>query len=997
MGQVHLYFIYGLAFFAMGTAVLTFVHGAHSLPGLRDLKWIGFFGLLHGVNEWLVMFSFLEVSRDGLQSGVVLRELVNAASYVVLTIGAVRLLRGRGWWLAGLFLILLWVLSLLALWFAGAPAPEFDVVTRLMLGSPAAFLAVAAFLRLQPDPAGHGSYLKRQKVAFRLVAAAFGVYGLFTLVAQPSDLFPATHVNTLWFAELTGIEVPWFRASAACAIAIGLLFVVRLISDERIDSLQEREERLLSVLDNSPMGVSIFSTAPFVRHYANRPFAELVGHKRDTGQEVAGRETFVNPEDYQRMADDLAQGVERDNVIAQRVRPDTGELWWSSVSTRNIDFAGRDAALVWVHDISGAKSREEQLAQSAVQLRAILESCTTAVCVFHRVSEDREYLYASNRMLEMFGAKDVGELNAFGFINTFADQNEGAKMRDRHNQGQYRQDAIYERVRLDGSRFWIMGTASEIEFEGQPATIAWITDISDRVDAENRTAQHANQLRDMLETSEAGVSVFRRGTLERVYANQGFLRRFGLASHEELNGMDLRATFVNPADADWVIEHLQTGAGQQRFEMERRRVDGSKWWAQVETKPIEFDGEMATIVWHYDITEQKRAQEELEAGARRFREILESSEAGISIFDVDTFDRRYVNSVFLRMFGAETIDEINAVDFRDTFESHAIAEAVTTQLRDGDLMGRRSEMRRRIDGSTWWAVIDAKRIEFDGKPAVITWHYDISEQKEVENELRKTVDVLRQTQEELVEAEKMASLGGLVAGVAHEINTPIGICLTSASAMTGKIDELKAAVESGQLTRGKFISRLETIDGAADLVVRNAKRAGELISSFKQVAVDQTSGERRNFALIDYIEEVLVSLGPELTRRNITNELKGDRELELSGYPGAIGQIVTNLAMNAAIHAYDDGAGGKTEIICNQENSGEIVMTFRDFGKGMEEETARRIFEPFFTTRQGRGGTGLGMHILYNLVTQRLGGRVACRSKPGEGTTIELRFPRVAI
>ena len=997
MGLIYLYFFYGLAFFAMGVAILTFVHGVRASSGTRELKWIGFFGLLHGANEWLVMFRFMETDPEVLWSGAILGEFVNAASYLALTIGAVRLLGGRRCWFTGFGFIVLWGVSLSALWLAGAPAPEFDVVTRLMLGAPAAFLSVAAFLHLQAGPSEIDFYLKKQNAAFRVVAAAFGAYGLFTLVAQPSELFPATHINTRWFADQTGVEVQWFRASAAGAIAVALLYVVRLISEERIDSLQQREGRLLSVLDNSPMGVSIFSTEPFERHYVNRPFAELVGHKQDTGPEVAGRETFVNPEDYLTLADDLARGVERDNVIAQRVRPDTGEYWWSSVSTRKIDFAGRNAALVWIHDISDVKTREEQLAHSALQLRAILESCTTAVCVFHRVSEDREYLYASNRMLAMFGAKDVGELNDFGFFNTFADANEAAEMRDRHNQGEYRRDTIYERVRLDGSRFWVMGTASEIEFEGQAATIAWITDISDRVDAENRTAQHANQLRDMLETSEAGVSVFRRGTLERVYANKGFLRRFGLASQEELNGMDLRATFVNSADADWVVEHLQSGAGQQRFVMERRRVDGSKWWAQIETKSIEFDGEMATIVWHYDITEQKRAQEELEAGSRRFREILDSCEAGISIFDVETFERRYVNSVFLRMFGAETIEQINGVDFRDTFESHTVAETVTAQLRNGDLMGRRSEMRRRIDGSKWWAVIDAKRIEFDGKPAVITWHYDISEQKQIENELRETVDVLRQTQEELVEAEKMASLGGLVAGVAHEINTPIGICLTSASAMTGKIDELKAAVESGQLTRGKFISRLETIDGAADLVVRNAKRAGELISSFKQVAVDQTSGERRDFALVDYIEEVLVSLGPELDRRNITNELKGDRELEMSGYPGAIGQIVTNLAMNAAIHAYEDGAGGRTEIVCNQESSGEILLTFRDFGKGMDEDTARRIFEPFFTTRQGRGGTGLGMHILYNLVTQRLGGRVVCRSKLGEGTTIELRLPRVAI
>ncbi len=870
MSHVYLYFCYGLAFFAMGVAVLTFVHGTHSSLGIRELRWVGIFGLLHGASEWLVMFTFLETGSEILRYGGVLKEFVNAASYIALMTGAMRLLGSRGWRLAGLGLILLWGVSLAVLRSLGAPIVEFDAVTRLLLGSPASFLTAVAFLRPRLGPLGLESSRAGRRLAFRVVAAAFGFYGLFALIAQPSDFFPASHVNTAWFVELTGIEVAWFRALAAGAISIALLYVLRLISMERIDSLKQREHRLLAILDKSPMGVSIFSSEPFERHYVNRRFREQVGYERDAEPDAVGRETFVNPEDYQEMTDDLARGKERDNIVAQRVRPNTGELWWSAVSTRKIQFAGREAALVWVLDISDPKEREEQLAQSALQLRAILES------------------------------------------------------------------------------------------------------------------------------SEAGVSVFRRGTLQRVYANQGFLRLFGLASYEDLNGMDLRKTYVNPEDADFAVEHLRSGTGPQRFAMERLRTDGSKWWAQIETKPIVFDGETATIVWHYDITEQMRSQQELEVGARRIREILDSSEAGISIFDVETFERRYVNSVFLRMFGAETIEEINAVDFRDTFESHAVAERVTAQLRNGHLMGRRSEMRRRIDGSTWWAVIDAKRIEFDGEPAVITWHYDISEQKQVENELRETVDVLRQTQNELVQAEKMASLGSLVAGVAHEINTPIGICLTSASAMTQQIDELKTAYNTGQLTRGHFASRLDRIESAADLVARNAKRAGDLISSFKKVAVDQTSDERRVFALLDYIEDVLVSLGPELTRRKIAFVLKGDRELELSGYPGAIGQIVTNLAMNVALHAYSETGGGEIEITVEHGNSGEIAMTFRDFGKGMGEEEVRRVFEPFFTTKRGKGGTGLGMHVLYNLVTQRLGGRVECRSEPGKGTTVEIRFPRVS-
>lgn len=996
MEQVYLYFFCGLSFVLMGVAVLAQIRSTSSFTESRNVQWIALFGLLHGVSEWLEMFSLLGQDPAILHAEARISSILNALSYILLMAGAVRLLTESIWRLVGGGFVVAWGVVTIWLWLYSAPTSEFDVSNRLLLGAPASLAATVAFARLavNPDSAMMPGLL--QKRGLIAVAMAFGAHTLLTMIAEPSGLFPATHLNEDWFFRTVGLDVHLFRAIAAIAIATALLSVLRQISDARIDGFRQREVYLLEALDKSSMGVSVFALSPFERLYENRTFSDLVGHQIDGDAQVAGPETFVNASDYEQMIRNLKRGIENTNMVSHRVRPSTGETWWSAVSTRRIRFANRDLALVSVLDISDLKQRESELAESALQLRTILESCSTGVCVFRYDSTNHEYLYASNRLLEMFGARNLEELNSFGFLNTFANEKDAIDIRNRHKVGKYKRDAVYERIRLDRSHFWAMGTATGIEFEGQPATIAWVTDVTGRVEAEHKIAQHANQLRSFLESSEAGISVFRRGSLERVYANQGFLRLFGLASHDELNGMDLRKTYVNPEDADFAIDHLMTGAGPSKFVMERQRVDGSKWWARIETKPIEFDGGMATIVWHYDITEQKRGQEELEAGARRIGEILDNSEAGISIFEVETFERRYVNSVFLKMFGAETIKEINAVDFRDTFENRAVAESVIEKLRKGHLMGRRSEMRRRIDGSTWWAVIDAKRIEFDGEPVVITWHYDISEQKQVENELRETVDVLRQTQEELVESEKMASLGGLIAGVAHEINTPVGICLTAASSLEHQVSVLQKDFDRGALTHGRFKSTLETLSSAADLVSRNARRAGALISSFKQVAVDQTSDERRKFMLFDYIEDVLISLGPELSRRKIDYRLKGgDREIELNGYPGTIGQIMTNLSMNAALHAYDAESGGTIEILCEMQAPEDIVITVRDFGKGMDDETRRKMFDPFFTTKRGEGGTGLGMHIVYNLVTQRLGGRISCRSAPGEGTTVELRFPIV--
>tara|TARA_R110002012_G_scaffold300709_1_gene500650 strand:+ start:835 stop:3456 length:2622 start_codon:yes stop_codon:yes gene_type:complete len=871
LDQVYLYFFNGLAFVLMGVAVLTRIRSTSGFPEIRDLQWIALFGLFHGANEWLVMFSILERSPAILQAERMLAGIFHTLSYVFLMLGAVRLLGALSWQFVGSGFVLAWGMATLWLWHSGVPAAEFDVSNRLLLGAPASFVAVAAFLHLAWSPDSNLVSGRQQNRGFMAVAIAFGSYGIFTLVPEPSGLFPATYLNADWFAETVGLDVPWFRAASAAAIAGALLSVMGPVSEEHFDGFRQREGRLLGVLDKSPMGVSIFALDPFERLYANGTFADLVGRQQDGEQEFAGRETFVNIADYEQMAEDLKQGIESDDVVAQRVRPSTGDFWWSSVSTRRIRLADKDVSLVWTSDISEHKEREKQLAASAGQLRDILDSCSTAVCIFHQHSENREYVYASNRMLELFDARNISDLNTFGFFNTFADKDIAIDMRDRHLAGKFSGDTVFERVRLDGSRFWVMGTASEIEFEGEPAIIAWITDISGRMEEQRQIASNAEQLSRILESSHSGVTIFRPHSHERMFATQRVLEQFGCDSLEQLNMIDFRETFVRQKDAEIAMKHVLKGTGERSYALERRRPDGTTWWGLIDIRDIEFQGEQAKIAWHHDITAMKR----------------------------------------------------------------------------------------------------------------------------IEADLRETLDTLRHTQEELVEAEKMASLGGLIAGVAHEINTPVGICMTAASAMEDQISMLGRDYDGGTLTQGRFKTALEGFATAADLVTRNAKRAGELISSFKQVAVDQTSDQRRQFLLLDYIEDVLVSLSPELSRRKIEYKLMGDRQIEVNGYPGAIGQIITNLALNAALHAYDEAHRGVIEILCEEEKPERAVITFRDFGKGMDAETVRKVFDPFFTTKRGKGGTGLGMHIVYNLVTQRLGGRISCRSAPGEGTTVELRFPSV--
>lgn len=259
-------------------------------------------------------------------------------------------------------------------------------------------------------------------------------------------------------------------------------------------------------------------------------------------------------------------------------------------------------------------------------------------------------------------------------------------------------------------------------------------------------------------------------------------------------------------------------------------------------------------------------------------------------------------------------------------------------------------------------------------------------------ELSQSLASLRETQAQLVQSEKMASLGGLVAGISHEINTPLGIGVTSATTLQEEFRSLRRAFEDNTLKRStleRFISH--GLNGC-DILVTNLLRAAELIRSFKQVAVDQSSDDWRVINLHEYIDEIIVSLKPRLksSRVEVLNESNG--QLVLRTHPGAIYQILSNLVLNALIHAYAPDQPGTIRIRAEQVGQ-DIELDVADDGKGIPAEIQDRIFDPFFTTRRGTGGSGLGLHIVFNLVSGTLAGGIHLVKNAGQGATFRIRFP----
>ena len=251
---------------------------------------------------------------------------------------------------------------------------------------------------------------------------------------------------------------------------------------------------------------------------------------------------------------------------------------------------------------------------------------------------------------------------------------------------------------------------------------------------------------------------------------------------------------------------------------------------------------------------------------------------------------------------------------------------------------------------------------------------------------------LRQTQESLLQAERLASLGSLVAGVAHEINTPVGIALTSASVLKEATDELQQALVTKGVRKSELSRYLATAAESARLIMNNAYRAAHLIHSFKQIAVDQTSEERRPFALKHYVDEILSSLQPKLKNLPLRVLLDLPEEIVLDSYPGAFSQVITNLTLNCVEHAFDEDVAGEIRISARQDGPN-LELRVQDDGKGIAADVLDHVFDPFFTTRRGQGGTGLGLNIVYNLIAKQFCGAISVSSTEGQGTCFTIRMP----
>jgi PAS domain S-box-containing protein len=434
-----------------------------------------------------------------------------------------------------------------------------------------------------------------------------------------------------------------------------------------------------------------------------------------------------------------------------------------------------------------------------------------------------------------------------------------------------------------------------------------------------------------------------------------------------------------------------------------------------------------------DINLQKKTEQSLKESQERMELALKGSESGMWDYniplDIWLFDER---SVELIGSYPKTEKAFNLLIHPDDFQSY---QDTWNDVEMGNVSVYISEYRLKdSSGKYKWLMGKGKIVEWDSdnNPIRATGIiHDITKRKETEKlvnertiqlersnqelevarqKLKKAHDELEQrveertkelnriniefkkSQDELIRSERLVALGNMVAGVAHEINTPVGICVTESTFLEDQTNELLDLIETEQLTHSQFQAYIKNAKAVSNSIYRNLSRVGNLIKSFKLVAIDQTTDERRRFNLKQYLEEVLLSLRSKIKQKQHTITIICSNDVVIDSYPGAFAQIITNFVINSLLHGFDNDVQGWVQI---EISIGEDTLTviYKDNGKGMDSDTLKQVFDPFFTTNRANGGSGLGMHVVYNIVTQKLKGKILCCSSPGQGVEFKIDIP----
>ncbi|BFI96591.1 MAG: hypothetical protein RSP_21010 [Rhodanobacter sp.] len=583
-----------------------------------------------------------------------------------------------------------------------------------------------------------------------------------------------------------------------------------------------------------------------------------------------------------------------------------------------------------------------------------------------------------------------------------------------------------------GHWVWVLdsGRVAERSTDGRPLCLMGASlDITKRKRAEEALREESERFVALARISNTGVWEW-DDTTGTEWASPEYFSMLGRRAEDFPDVSDVWLKLIHPDDKERATRSFAAylaGGSQGMYETEFRlqHANGEWVWIWSRGSALRDADERPTgktLGTHINVTSLKQAQAVLRESQEHLR-LISDNLPDTMVFQLDCGEsgelRRftYLSDGVQRLYGLST----NAV-LRDASLLHAKIvpeDRRALDARERECIAQLKDFSMEVrcstpDGRMRWIMItssprrtDDGHVVFDGLEIDITErkrHEEktrelntLLEQRVVERtaELSAALDGLRDTRDQLLQSDKLASLGALVAGVAHELNTPIGTAVTVASTLVQTHKRFRRLAESG-LTRSALAEYLGDVEEGGLIIERSLARAAELIGGFKQLAVDQTSYQRRSFTLDDVVQEIAMTMRPALRKTPFELHTEIPQGLALDSFPGPLGQVLINLINNAIVHAFEGRDRGSIALHAAPAEEDWVTLTVGDDGIGISAQNQPKVFDPFFTTKLGKGGSGLGLHITYTLVTGLLGGRIELESTPEQGSRFILHLPLVA-
>jgi PAS domain S-box-containing protein len=771
------------------------------------------------------------------------------------------------------------------------------------------------------------------------------------------------------------------------------------------EALRQSEERFAKAFRSSPAAIAISSLTTGRIIDVNERWLDATGYRRDEVLDRTSAEIgLVQDEDARQRVQALFAETATLRDLPVRIRAKNGEIRDQLWSAERITLSGEPVLLSYIQDITERKRAEEALRQSEERFEKAFRSSPAPIAIASLGTG--RLIDVNERWLDTTGFLREEVLDRTSVeIGLFPDEGERQRVAAALGSvNRVRDFPIQVRTKSGDLRDQLW-SAETITLGGEPVLLSYVQDITESKRAEEALRQSEERFAKAFRANPAAMLISTMEDGRIIDANDRWLGLFG-ATREDLIGRTTGEVGV------WRSAQDRTNA------IEQLRRDG-----MVRDVPVVFytsTGKPLDILWSaetisvgdekvflssiHDLTEQKRAERAQRESEARLSAAIESIPFDFFLLDIDG---RYVlqNSASRRRWGdvvgqhaAETTVH-QGLDTRweaklNAVRAGEIADEELQVTANGDILFFRNVLAPVKDGESLRGIVELSM--------------DITARKNTENELNtyrshledlvsERTAALQQAMNQLMQAEKLASLGNLVAGLAHELNTPLGNARMVASTLGEHFMGLATAVEGGALRRSHLMEFLQTGRESVDLLERNTVRAADLISHVKEVAIDQTSVRRRVFNLLQTTEEVLSTMRPTLKRTDHRIEVDVPPDLEMDSFPGPLEQIITNLVSNSLTHGFAGKPSGVIRIEARALGQESILFSHADDGVGIPPDVQARVFDPFFTTRLGQGGSGLGLYIVYNLVTGALGGKIEVESGPGiQGTRFNLTLPRRA-